>query len=290
MFIQCNNVMLLALQILVMFLMAAAGNARIDDISPRGSLGTTQRRFLSQPTLHGHLPPSSSAPGGSGAGASQKPFPPQQQFEFSPPSSAPGGSGAGASQKPFPPQQFGFIPPSSAPGGSGAGASQKPFPPQQFGFIPTSSAPGGSGAGASQDPFPPQRPEIPSADEPIQRPPIPFVPSGEVIPILVDERDGPHLDGSYRFNFASEDGISRYEQGTPQGETGAVAMQGGWSFTFPDGSPAIFSFVADGDGYRPESDLLPTPHPLPAHAIAQIEFARQQEAEAAASGDRQRLR
>ncbi|XP_069171016.1 pupal cuticle protein 20-like isoform X2 [Procambarus clarkii] len=251
-------------EILVMFLMAAAGNARIDDISPRGSLGTTQRRFLSQPTLHGHLPPSSSALGGSGAGASQDLFPPQQQFEFSPPSSAPGGSGAGASQKPFPPQQFGFIPPSSAPGGSGAGASQ--------------------------DPFPPQRPEIPSADEPIQRPPIPFVPSGEVIPILVDERDGPHPDGSYSFNFETGNGISRNEQGTPQGEAGAVAMQGGWSFTFPDGSPAIFSFVADGDGYRPESDLLPTPHPLPAHAIAQIEFARQQEAEAAASGDRQRLR
>ncbi|KAK8376314.1 hypothetical protein O3P69_009746 [Scylla paramamosain] len=103
--------------------------------------------------------------------------------------------------------------------------------------------------------------------------------SGPVIPILVDERDGPHADGTYSFNFETGNGISRQEQGYPQGPEGAVVSQGGWSFTFPDGTPAVFNFVADENGYRVESDLLPTPHPLPAHALAQIEFARQQEAQ-----------
>ncbi|XP_050711926.1 cuticle protein AM1159-like [Eriocheir sinensis] len=102
---------------------------------------------------------------------------------------------------------------------------------------------------------------------------------GPFIPILVDERDGPHADGTYSFNFETGNGITRHEQGYPQGPEGAVVSQGGWSFTFPDGTPAVFSFVADENGYRVESPLLPTPPPLPAHAIAQIEFARQQRAQ-----------
>ncbi|XP_042205109.1 endocuticle structural glycoprotein SgAbd-8-like [Homarus americanus] len=191
--------------------------------------------------------------------------------QFPKPDSAPAGFGGGASQVPFPPKRKpGAPPPFTAPAGSGAGASQVPFPPKgQPGVPPPFTAPAGFGPAESQRPFldPPRRPPAP-----------PPVPSGDVIPILVDERDGPHPDGSYSFNFETGNGISRYEQGAPQGETGAVASQGGWSFTLPDGTPAVFTFVADEFGYRVESDLLPTPHPLPAHAIAQIEFARQQKA------------
>nr|XP_053653151.1 pupal cuticle protein 36-like [Cherax quadricarinatus] len=113
-----------------------------------------------------------------------------------------------------------------------------------------------------------------------------YSPSGPVVPILIDERQGPDQAGNYNFNFETGDGISRQEQGAPQGPTGAVAAQGGWSFTFPDGTPAVFKFVADEGGYRVESDLLPTPHPLPAHAIAQIEKARQEDAAAAAADGR----
>ncbi|XP_045583644.2 pupal cuticle protein 20-like [Procambarus clarkii] len=113
-----------------------------------------------------------------------------------------------------------------------------------------------------------------------------YRPSGPVVPILRDERQGPDAYGNYNFNFETGDGISRHEQGAPQGPTGAVASQGGWSFTFPDGTPANFKFVADEGGYRVESPLLPTPPPLPAHAIAQIEKARQEDAAAAAGGGR----
>ncbi|XP_063590455.1 cuticle protein AM1199-like [Penaeus indicus] len=109
---------------------------------------------------------------------------------------------------------------------------------------------------------------------------------GPVIPILKDEREGPDASGVYSFEFETGNGIKREEQGAPQGPSGAVAMQGGWSFTFPDGSPADVSFVADDAGYRVESSLLPTPHPLPAHAIAQIEKARREDAAAAALSGR----
>nr|XP_053653148.1 pupal cuticle protein 36-like [Cherax quadricarinatus] len=110
-----------------------------------------------------------------------------------------------------------------------------------------------------------------------------YTPTGPVVPILVDDRQGPDEYGNYNFNFETGDGISRQEQGAPQGPTGAVAAQGGWTFTFPDGTPADFSFIADEGGYRVESPLLP---PLPAHAIAQIEKARQEDAAAAAAGGR----
>ncbi|XP_047476044.1 pupal cuticle protein 20-like [Penaeus chinensis] len=108
--------------------------------------------------------------------------------------------------------------------------------------------------------------------------------SGPVIPILRDDRQGPDEFGNYYFNFETGNGISRQEQGAPQGPTGAVASQGAWSFVFPDGTPANFEFIADGSGYRVQSDLLPTPPPLPPHAIAQIEKARREDAAAAASG------
>ncbi|XP_066960759.1 cuticle protein AM1159-like [Macrobrachium rosenbergii] len=106
---------------------------------------------------------------------------------------------------------------------------------------------------------------------------------GPVIPILVDDRTGPDASGAYSFNFETGNGIRRQEQGAGRGPKGAVVSQGAWSFTFPDGTPATFNFVADENGYRVESPLLPTPPPLPPHAIAQIEKARQ---EAASGGSR----
>nr|XP_053653146.1 uncharacterized protein LOC128702742 [Cherax quadricarinatus] len=103
--------------------------------------------------------------------------------------------------------------------------------------------------------------------------------------IITEERVGPDAQGNYNFIFESSDGISRKEQGAPQGEWGAVATQGEWSFTFPDGTPAHFSFVADGNGFNVQSDQLPVGPPMPAHAIAQIEAARLEDEAAAASSD-----
>ncbi|XP_045121356.1 basic salivary proline-rich protein 2-like [Portunus trituberculatus] len=189
-----------------------------------------------------------------------------------PPGSAPGG--IVSSFRPPRPQQ-GFPPPGSAPGG--IVSSFRPPKPQQ-GSPPPGSAPGG--IVSSFRPPKPSRPFKPAGPTGSGlRPGIAPGEGGPVIPILVDERDGPHADGTYSFNFETGNGISRQEQGYPQDPQGAVESQGGWSFTFPDGTPGVFNFVADENGYRIESDLLPTPHPLPAHALAQIEFARQQEAQ-----------
>ncbi|XP_047475911.1 adult-specific rigid cuticular protein 11.9-like [Penaeus chinensis] len=103
------------------------------------------------------------------------------------------------------------------------------------------------------------------------------------VEILKDEREGPDASGVYSFSFETADGISRQEEGQPSGDAGAVSSQGDWTFTFPDGTHASFSFTADESGYHVESDLLPTPYPLPAFALAQVEKAKQEDAAAAAA-------
>ncbi|XP_068225754.1 secreted protein C-like [Palaemon carinicauda] len=94
-----------------------------------------------------------------------------------------------------------------------------------------------------------------------------------VVPILEDQREGPYANGVYRFNYATGDGIVRQEQGYPEG--GMVSQQGSWSFTHPDGTPTTVNFVSDANGFRVNSNRVP---PTPAHALAQIEKARLEDA------------
>merc|ERR1712121_358931 len=93
-----------------------------------------------------------------------------------------------------------------------------------------------------------------------------------VVPILRDNRVMPDGDsGEYNFDFETGNGIIRSEQGQDQD---GMNKEGYWKFTFPDGTPAVFTFVADHNGFQVQSDLLPVAPPMPAHALAQIEKAR----------------
>ncbi|XP_042856163.1 cuticle protein AM1199-like [Penaeus japonicus] len=103
---------------------------------------------------------------------------------------------------------------------------------------------------------------------------------GPVVPILVDDRVHPDA-GAYSFNVETGDGISRQESGSPvpAKEGPVTAMSGSYSFTLPDGQLFELRFVADENGFQPQSAFLPVapafPHPIPAHALRQIERARQ---------------
>merc|ERR1739838_269189 len=100
-----------------------------------------------------------------------------------------------------------------------------------------------------------------------------------VVPILRDNRVMPEGEnGEYNFEFETGDGIIRNEQGYSDD---GMMKQGGWSFTFPDGTPAVFTYVAGKNGFEVKSNLLPVPPPMPAHAIAQIEKARLEDEAAA---------
>ncbi|XP_050700855.1 cuticle protein AMP1A-like isoform X1 [Eriocheir sinensis] len=106
--------------------------------------------------------------------------------------------------------------------------------------------------------------------------------SEEDIPILKDERE---MDEDGRFNFEIEtgNGIRVSQGGSPDGEDGAVSHAGEYSYTAPDGTLVVVKFVANENGYQPESDLLPVapefPHPIPQFVLDQIAFAAKEDAE-----------
>ncbi|XP_071551782.1 cuticle protein AM1199-like [Panulirus ornatus] len=93
------------------------------------------------------------------------------------------------------------------------------------------------------------------------------------IAILRDERED-RGDGNFRYEFETEHGIHVNAVGTP-GSKGQSNIQGFYRFPVA-GSRAEVTYVADELGYRPQSPLIPTPHPLPAHAQEQIRVAEEQ--------------
>ncbi|XP_045136004.1 cuticle protein AM/CP1114-like [Portunus trituberculatus] len=105
------------------------------------------------------------------------------------------------------------------------------------------------------------------------------------IAIIKDERVQPDAEGYYVFDVETEDGIQRHESG---GEGGR--QQGSYSYTASDGTPVFVKFVADDQGYHPESDLLPVapefPHPIPDFVLDQIAFAAKEDAAKARSEER----
>ncbi|XP_042870902.1 cuticle protein AM/CP1114-like [Penaeus japonicus] len=101
------------------------------------------------------------------------------------------------------------------------------------------------------------------------------------VAILRSDQHTPNEDGAHSFDFEAENGIEFHVSGS-QGATGGANSIGDWSYPLPDGSTAEFKFVANENGYQPESSLLPVapafPHPIPDFVMRQIEFAEQQRA------------
>merc|ERR1711970_1355241 len=105
------------------------------------------------------------------------------------------------------------------------------------------------------------------------------VESVEFIPILRDDRVHEE-DGTHNFEVETGNGIVLSQSGNSEGDKHGVI-----SFTHPDGTEFHMTFVADENGFQPQSDALPIapafPHPIPAFVLEQIEFARQQDEAAA---------
>ncbi|XP_042229162.1 cuticle protein AM1159-like [Homarus americanus] len=96
------------------------------------------------------------------------------------------------------------------------------------------------------------------------------------VAILRDDRVD-NGDGSFQYAFEADNGIAVEASGTP-GSQGQSNIQGVFRFPLSDGSIAEVRYIADENGFQPQSPLLPTPPPLPAHAIEQIRFAEEQRA------------
>ncbi|XP_069942946.1 cuticle protein AMP1B-like [Cherax quadricarinatus] len=99
----------------------------------------------------------------------------------------------------------------------------------------------------------------------------------DVQAVTVNDVRSDDGNGNFKHEFETSNRLYSQNTGTP-GSAGQSNMQGSFRFTLPDGTITEVSFIADENGYQPQSDHLPTPHPLPAHAIEQIRIAQDQRA------------
>ncbi|XP_037804003.1 cuticle protein AMP4-like [Penaeus monodon] len=97
------------------------------------------------------------------------------------------------------------------------------------------------------------------------------------VAILRSGQVNPDENGAHSSDFEAENGIVFQFSGS-EGVNGGANMIGTFSYPQEDGSLAEVKFVANENGYQPESSLLPVapafPHPIPQFVLDQIEFAR----------------
>ncbi|XP_047469742.1 cuticle protein AMP1A-like [Penaeus chinensis] len=109
----------------------------------------------------------------------------------------------------------------------------------------------------------------------------------EFVPILRDDRVHEE-DGTYNFDFETANGIRFSQAGSPDGDEDAVIKAGEYSYTAPDGTEVHVKFVANENGFQPQSDILPVapefPHPIPQFVLDQIAFAAEEDAARARAG------
>ncbi|KAB7504773.1 Cuticle protein, partial [Armadillidium nasatum] len=100
--------------------------------------------------------------------------------------------------------------------------------------------------------------------------------------VLRDDR--VHSEGgAYSFDIETDNGIKISEGGQPEGEAQAIHSAGEISYPLDNGDIFTLKYVANENGYQPESPYLPVapafPHPIPQFVLDQIAFAELQRAE-----------
>ncbi|XP_068216169.1 cuticle protein AMP2-like [Palaemon carinicauda] len=85
-------------------------------------------------------------------------------------------------------------------------------------------------------------------------------------------------DGSFSYAFSASNGLEMEVVGAP-GSEGQSNMAGYYLLPLESGGFARVEFVADEAGFQPQSDILPTPHPLPEHVHELLRIAERQRAE-----------
>lgn len=85
--------------------------------------------------------------------------------------------------------------------------------------------------------------------------------------IVLEQNSVVEYDGKYSYVWRTSNGISAQESGV-----GGVSASGSYEYTSSDGVPVSFSYEADENGYRPQSDLLPQPPPVPEYIKRALEY------------------
>ncbi|CAG4940853.1 unnamed protein product [Parnassius apollo] len=101
--------------------------------------------------------------------------------------------------------------------------------------------------------------------------------------VRIDESQAPILksdfdispQGSYQWEYETGNGISAQAVGTvrnPESEIASIEVKGSARYTSPEGEPIELTYVADENGYHPQSNSIPVPPPIPALILRSLEY------------------
>uniref|UniRef100_A0A1I8QBA3 Pupal cuticle protein Edg-78E n=1 Tax=Stomoxys calcitrans TaxID=35570 RepID=A0A1I8QBA3_STOCA len=79
-----------------------------------------------------------------------------------------------------------------------------------------------------------------------------------------------NADGTYGFDFAQSSGLEFREVGQ-----GGLFAEGSYQYVSPEGEHISVTYSADETGFHPDSDVLPTPPPIPAYILRALEYIRE---------------
>merc|ERR1711887_303545 len=98
--------------------------------------------------------------------------------------------------------------------------------------------------------------------------------------LLRSEVAHPDENGAHSMAFAVDNGID-FQLSGQEDEDGGATMVGSYTYIV-DGEAVPLTFVADENGFQPDSSLLPVapafPHEIPQFVLDQIAFAAQERA------------
>ncbi|XP_059059989.1 larval cuticle protein LCP-17-like [Achroia grisella] len=122
---------------------------------------------------------------------------------------------------------------------------------------------------------------VAAAYPPIQPPrvthspvPSPVKSSGSDVDAPVLRSDIDVKPDGYDYAYETGNGISASAVGTLKNvdNIDALVSQGSYQYVAPDGTPVNVQYVADENGYQPNSDILPTPPPIPPAIARALEY------------------
>ncbi|XP_028129636.1 endocuticle structural glycoprotein SgAbd-2-like isoform X1 [Diabrotica virgifera virgifera] len=95
--------------------------------------------------------------------------------------------------------------------------------------------------------------------------------------IISQTQQGPNTDGSYKWSYATDNGITAEEEGRLKGrgsQQEAMEARGGFSYTAPDNTVISLTYTADENGFQAYGPHLPTPPPIPVAIQRALDWIR----------------
>ncbi|KAF7264050.1 endocuticle structural glycoprotein SgAbd-3-like [Rhynchophorus ferrugineus] len=91
---------------------------------------------------------------------------------------------------------------------------------------------------------------------------------------IVSQTGDVSPDGSYEWSYQSGDGSAQQQSGQLKqiGDSAGEVVQGSASWTDPEGGQHQLTYVADENGYQPQSADIPVPPPIPQAILRALEW------------------